>query len=353
MRGKELDYWEFFAAEAKRTGSELYAQLASVLGRDAELRSLAALAKPGQPHANLLFAAVHFLLLRGACHPLRDFYPDLNGGLAKDGDAFAAFRDFVLTHREQIAELVATRVTNTNEVGRSAILHGGFRALASIAGAPLNLIEIGPSAGLNLIWDSYGVRYTKDGQTLAALAPDAPLVMDCALKGEHLPPFGPLPRVHKRLGLELHPVDLSDAGDRDWLRALIWPDQVRRLERLEQAILLFRKENPEIRAGDALENLADALREMPEGETMCVYHTIALYQFSRSMRMALDDILTVAGLRRPVWRLSFEAKNRNGYYPIELIRYFDGTVQTTVLGHAHPHGAWLEWAALPVPVSPR
>ena len=345
MSEKTFDYWHFFAQDAARTGSALYARLAEGVGGDEELRSLAALAKPGQPHANLLFAAVHFLLLRGAGHPLRAFYPDLNGGRPAEGDPFPAFRDFVRAHRAQLEPLIAARVTNTNEVGRSALLHPGFRALAQEASAPLNLIEIGPSAGLNLMWDRYGVNYKRDGKVAASIAPDAPLVIECELRGEKIPPTGPAPRVGKRLGLELNPVDLSNQDDRDWLRALMWPDQISRLERLDKAVALFREHKPEIRQGDALVLLSDALREMPESETVCVYHTIAVYQFSRAMKQALHDILTVAGLRRAVWRLSFEAESFEGRCPITLIRYHDGTRHERELGHAHPHGTWLEWTA--------
>ena len=178
-----------------------------------------------------------------------------------------------------------------------------------------------------------------------AIAPDAPLVIQCEVRGEKLPPTNATPRVAKRIGLELNPVDLSNADDRDWLRALMWPDQISRLERLDKAVSLFHENKPEIRSGDALALLSGALRDMPEDQTVCIYHTIAVYQFSRQMKETLHDILTVAGLRRPVWRLSFEAESWDGRCPITLIRYHDGTRDERELGHAHPHGTWLEWTA--------
>ena len=57
-------------------------------------------------------------------------------------------------------------------------------------------------------------------------------------------------------------------------------------------------------------------REVPRGRDVCVYHTIAVYQFSREMKEALDDILTVAGLRRPVLRLSFEIRRLSEYIAV-------------------------------------
>lgn len=339
-----MDYWEFFAADARRTGSELYGRLADGVVQDNNLRAIAARARKGQPHANLLFGAVHFLLLRGAAHPLRAFYPDLNEGRAEPGDPFPAFRDFVAANRTEIESLIAAHVTNTNEVGRSALLHPGFQYLAATSSTPLNLIEIGPSAGLNLIWDQYGVRYLEGDALRASIQPNAELVIECALRGILVPPTGPMPAVHHRIGLELNPVDLTNDADRDWLRALIWPDQVSRLTRLDKAIALFRTQSPEIHKGDALALLPDALRAMPEDEPVCIYHTIALYQFSRDMRQALEDILTLAALRRPVWRLSFEGVD-TARYVLSLIRYHDGTREEQVLANAHPHGSWVEWLA--------
>ncbi len=337
------DYWTFFAADAARTsGTQLYARLSAGVGGDAELREFASHVKKGQPKANVLLGAVHFLLLRGAEHPLRNFYPSCGGTLrAEEEDPFPLFRDFVLAHKDQIAPMIRTRVTNTNEVGRSALLHPGFRALATEAGAPLHIVEIGPSAGLNLIWDRYGVCYTKEGQVAASIAPEAKLVLDCELRGAQLPPTGPSPKVASRVGLELNPVDLSSIDDKDWLRALVWPDDVARLQRLDKAIALYDEGRPEIRAGDALALLPDALAEIPANETACVFHTIALYQFSGEMKEALEAILTVAGVRRPVWRLSFEYDGSD--YAVTLICYADGQREEKLLALAQPHGRWIDW----------
>jgi len=334
------DYWAFFAQDARRTGSALYGRLAEGIGGDADLRALAARARKGQPHPNLILGAVHFLILRGARHPLTRFYPSVGGTSSVDAeDPFPDFRDFVAQHRAAIEKLIATRVTNTNEVGRSALLHAGFRAIA--AQALLSPIEIGPSAGLNLIWNRYGVRYNRDGAAAVALNSDAPLVIACALRGDNNPPSGPTPPIASRVGLELNPVDLADADDRDWLRALIWPDQEARLERLDRAIDLFRADKPPILAGDALALLPDVLAQATRDCVPVVYHTIALYQFSTEMREALDSMLVVAGLRRPVWRLSFEYDGE--LYVLSAIRYADGVREETRLASCHPHGTWMEW----------
>jgi hypothetical protein len=77
---------------------------------------------------------------------------------------------------------------------------------------------------------------------------------------------------------------------------------------------------------------------------VCVYHTIALYQFSRAMKEDLEDLLTVAGLRRPVFRLGFELA-ADLRHLLSLRRYQDGLVEEWILAEAQPHGTWMQWLA--------
>lgn len=342
MSDKPFDYWQFFTEEAKRADSPLYVRLSEGVRDNPKLRAFAAQARKGQPHANILFGAVHYLLLRGTDHPLRAFYPNLNGGTRADGDPVPHFVDFVGKYRDELAPLIASKVTNTNEVGRSALLHTAFRAVAKDAGEPLNLIEIGPSAGLNLIWDRYGVRYHRGSETFELPVPNPALVIDCELRGEKNPPLGPTPKIASRVGLELNPVDLSDPDQRDWLRALVWPDTHGRFERLEAALKAYASERPDIRIGSALDLLPDALRAIPEDQPVCLYHSYVIYQFSAEMKEALESILTLAGLRRPIWRTAIEGKV-DGTNTIEMIGYHDGVRDAQVLALCHPHGRWLEW----------
>ncbi len=53
-------------------------------------------------------------------------------------------------------------------------------------------------------------------------------------------------------------------------------------------------------------------------------------------------MLVIAGLRRPVWRLSFEYDG--ALYALSAIRYADGVRGETRLASCHPHGTWIEWA---------
>ena len=67
----------FGLKQAPENGSPLYHALSLGVLNDPDMLRLAASCPPSQPSANLLFGAVHYLLLGGVQHPLRDFYPDV------------------------------------------------------------------------------------------------------------------------------------------------------------------------------------------------------------------------------------------------------------------------------------
>lgn len=135
--------------ESARGYSPLYARLAARVAGDPDLVALVADARPGQRRPTLLFAAVQYLLLGGAEHRLRDHYPSVTGAAgnrAGDEDcdqAWSAFRDFCLSHRDELVEIVSTHNTQTNEVARCAGLYPVLRLAGRLAGGPLALARSG------------------------------------------------------------------------------------------------------------------------------------------------------------------------------------------------------------------
>jgi len=90
----------------------------------------------------------------------------------------------------------------TNEVQRSWALLPGFLTVAD--GRPLDLLELGPSAGLNLMWDRYGYRYSTGRWGSGPL--------ELAGNDRVPPPAELLSRrvtVARRRGVDLNPVDVT------------------------------------------------------------------------------------------------------------------------------------------------
>ncbi len=79
--------FEFFAEECY--AAPFYRDLALSVNSDPALLALSDEARLGQRRPNLLFAAVHLLILRGDAHPLTQLFADSVAGRRPDG--FAAF----------------------------------------------------------------------------------------------------------------------------------------------------------------------------------------------------------------------------------------------------------------------
>ena len=141
--------------------SSLYESLCHSLAEEQDLLALAANARSGQPAPNLFMAAVHWLLTKGAQHTVTEYYPDISPEMTTHGDPYPIFRSFCLEHGDEIVDLISIRLVQTNVVRRCAVLLPAFAvAMGRDAGQPLSLVEIGASAGLNLLWDRYSYTYS-------------------------------------------------------------------------------------------------------------------------------------------------------------------------------------------------
>ena len=337
---------DFGVLEAPQLNAGLYEALSPAVAEDPDLLAIAGAAPPTQPPPNLLFGAVRYLLLDGRDEPLRAFHRDLaRGKPANPAQAFPRFRDFVLRHRPAIEALIAGRRVQTNVIQCCTCLLPAFAWLATAApNRPLALIEIGPSAGLNLLWDRYGYHY--HGARDARWGdPDAGVQIDAEIRpAADLPPLPPTLPVAWRAGLELHPIDVSDADQVRWLRALIWPEHVERHERLAAAIALARADPPRIVAGDATTDLAPLLTAAPPDATLCVFVTHALYQIPSEGRRRIYAALAAAATRRPIWLLSMEGTGPD-YSELYLHRYQSGDRTRIHLADCNAHGRWIAWRA--------
>ena len=337
-----------FAAAECRGVSPLYEHLACSIAADHELLALAAHAAPGQPVPNLLLAAVHFLLLKGQADPLTQFYPNLTPMASSPDAAYPAFRAFCMAHAAAIRQLLATRRVQTNEVGRCVYLLPAFTLVAMLAHErPLALIEIGTSAGLNLLWDQYGYRYGQD-----AVYGDrrSSVQIVCTLRGNVRPPLPDrLPAVALRVGVDLHVVDIHDAEEALWLRALVGPDRLERARRLQNAMEIARHNPPTLLAGDGVMLLPEVLRTVPEDAAVCVFHTHTINQFSAEARDRLSAVLAEYGARREIYRVSAEGIRLSAEWigtphpQLELTAWQNGQARHKLLACCDHHGRWLEW----------
>ncbi|WP_089718596.1 DUF2332 domain-containing protein [Candidatus Entotheonella palauensis] len=330
-----------YADHEYRNASPLYEHLARSIASDADLLALAAHVSPEQPTPNLFFAAIHFLLLQGQTHLLAQFYPSLTSAPQAPQHAYPALQDFCRTYADAIRHQLTTRINQTNEVSRCAYLMPAFTLISSLANArPLALVEIGTSAGLNLMRDHYGYDY---GSGVVCGNPQSPVQLTCALRGDHRPPLPEqMPAVGLKIGLDLNVIDIRDADEALWLRALVWPENRQRAALLSHAIDVAREHPPQLQSGDGLSLLPDILQDIPQDMALCVFHTHVLNQFSPEARDRLATLLETHAATRDVYRLS--AEWLSGDEPqLELTAWQHGELHQWRLAYCHHHGQWLEW----------
>jgi hypothetical protein len=321
--------------------SPLYKRLSSGIARDPEVLAIAAQARRGQPVPNLFLAAVHFLLLKGMQHPLATFYPSLSRFAVRAEDPYPSFRAFCLEYKETIQALISSHLVQTNEVRRCGCLLPAFAVVATRAlGRPLALVEIGASAGLNLLWDHYGYDYGDDRPYGDS---NSPVQLACALRGDRRPPLpAVLPTVATRVGLDLNPIDVSDPEAVLWLHALVWPDEEGRADLLRRALQLAQHDPPVLRAGNALDILPEALATIPEDQALCLFHTHTVNQFSPEERVRLASRLAESGETRDLYRVSIEWLGEGSSH-LELVAFERGMKRVTLLAYCGSRGEWLEW----------
>jgi hypothetical protein len=314
-----------FAEVECRGYSDLYDRLARAVAVDDEVIGFLTALPVVQP--NLFFAAVQ--LLTG---------PD---DMPRTG---TALRALLRRRGPAIAEVMRARRTQTNEVGRCAVL------LPALPSGPLALVEVGASAGLCLLLD----RFSYEFGAHRIGDPSSSVRLRCALTGPAPLPAAPPPVVW-RCGLDVEPIDVHDEAAVDWLLACVWADHADRRRRLVAAVDAARARPPVVKAGDLVDDLAAVLAEAPADTTLVVFHSAVLSYVSPARRQAFAARLAAASMQRDVVWLSNEApgvvpevtalapRPADRSFLLGRTQFLNRTRRDEFLGLAHPHGATLTW----------
>jgi hypothetical protein len=289
------ELWRWFADGIMAGYCPLYDEIARSVAEDRELLSLQYSARPHAHLPPMLLAGAHYLLLSGVEHPLADVYAGRSST-----PAAPLFRDLCLGHRSALLEVLNSRTVQTNEVGRSALLGPALTWAAS--GEAVQLIDVGCSAGLNMLCERYRLDYGEQGAT----GPDdSPVRIDCRVAAGSPPVAPSLPVIAGRMGIDLDPPDLTDPDDARWLLACVWPG-TGRFQRAARAIELGRADPPPVLRGDALGTLPGVVAGLGEGQVV-VLNSWSFAYFSVEQRQVYVELLATVGRSRPVVWLCMDA----------------------------------------------
>jgi hypothetical protein len=316
-------------------GSPLYAGLLEEAARDVEaggpLRGLTEpfAGEPGRQALPLrLLAGVHRLVLRGDLPELAAFYPSA-GGRRPAAGAWPAFRHACQAPGPELDTLLR-RPLQTNEVGRTAALLGGFLLVSRETGLPLRLLELGASAGLQLRWDHY-----RDAPWLRPLFEVAP------------PLDGPVAVVERR-GCDLAPIDPTTPAGLLTVRSFVWADMTERLRMLDDAVEVCRRVPALVDRADAGDWLPARLAEARPGATTVVFHSVVMQYLADAalarVRSALARAAAAATAEAPLAWLRFEPGEDDPRGMEVRLRLWPGG-EDRLLATATPHGRRVRWVA--------
>ena len=330
----------------------LYADLADFVADEPELLALMNDVPTTQRIPVLLFASVHYLLLADRSSNLANFYPNISQ-VVQPRSPRAAFKSYALDHASELQSVMATHSTQTNEVGRCAQFIAPMimlnQELSQSANGLLAHIDVGTSAGLNLLLGHYSYEFT----TGKSIGPSSSVVIRCETRGA-FPQLNSLPDVAWSIGLDPSPIDVRDSAQTRWLEACVWPDQQDRFERLVAAIDIARSAPPNIVVGDAVGTIASLIDQALEYGHPTITTSWVMNYLSPDDRRAFVGELDRIGTSNDLSWIIAESPDQTSGLPVfadsteditvlSLITWRGGRRTSRRLARTHPHGYWIHW----------
>jgi len=282
-------------------------------------------------------SAFHQLVLRELDRGLMGLYPPATGWTddARIADALATA---VGAHDDFLYHCLDSP-PQTNEIRRCNAIYPALCHIASRTGLPLQLSELGASAGLNLLVEHYSYKFADS----VFGHPDSPVKLAPEWKGT-LPPLLDVEIVERR-GCDLRPFDLLSDDDRIRLQSYIWPDQADRMDRLRAAMEMSKQHDCHVDRSDAAEWVAARLENRQGNCAHVVYHTIAWQYFPDAVKAQATGSIEAAGRRAtektPLFWLSMEADGKHPGASLRQVRWPRG--EANELARVDFHGRWIDW----------
>ncbi|OWK29675.1 hypothetical protein SPMU_20950 [Sphingomonas mucosissima] len=303
----------------------------------------------GEPVADAvvlrLVGGLHAVHRRGVDRALDRVF---TGTVSDPADVIDSLRSVVRLHDAALLPWL-DGPPQTNEAGRSAGLMTGLLQVAERFGPAMDLLEIGSSAGLNLLID----RYAFDLGGLRRGPFDSPVLIAPEWRGP--PPPDAAVAIRSVQGVDIAPVDVADPVEAERLAAYVWVDAAERLERIERGIAIIRDRGVSLVQGDAADWVEAKLAEPQDaGTTRVLMHSVVWQYLPPASQARIREAVDAAGARAtPERRLAWVMMepNRDLHRHEVRVQSWPGERPMELVALTHAHGAWVE--ALPPPYETR
>ncbi len=285
----------------------------------------------------LLMAGLHYGVLSGDdnCKQLYGFFPTVGGEQKPDKEKLREiFAVTVNSHKTFLKQFIQSAAVQTNETGRGICW---LLPLSMVLLDRVNLVELGASAGLNLVADRrcYCLKNSNASEkvTIFGKAGEQQFVVETTGNGPEFPWEKKLPTIISRTGCDIAPLLLESKAEELLFASFIWGDQAERMKRLVEGIAAFRAVNVEetsivLKKTDIPDELPQFLKDdvvgLPDGPVVLFNSYLTNYLTDRGL--SLFSIIHK-------WALQQE----------RLVIWIK--MDTPPSGKKAPHDGWLLWSA--------
>lgn len=310
----------------------------------------------------LLAAGLHRDILAGVAEvaALAQYYPTVGGIRSADDSDFAvALRQAILARHDSLTVFLRTATVQTNETARGLcwllpVLYPGWSAI--------HLVDLGASAGLNLVADyrNYRLFESEASRVLLDLGNGEPVQFLVASQGEllRLPLSRTLPALLSRTGCDCSPFALATDQDEQTLAAFVWGDQPGRLAQLRQGIAALHQVSSsrvpvQFYAADLPDGLSRFLEQQVEPGSdapIVIFNTyLTTYLHDKGASLMPQIAAWASKQAQPILWLQWETLWQGpkppefGWVGWTADLWQDGQHYHWHLAWAHPHGTLIQW----------
>lgn len=311
----------------------------------------------------LLAAALHREVLSGNAPQLTGYYPTAPatqpGPRAMSVTFPLAIRETILANRESLAGFIRAANVQTNETSRGLVW---LLPVACLGWPAAHLVELGASAGLNLVADRRAYRLADaadPSHTVLTLGGGSPQFTTLTSGTADIPPLACCPNILSRTGGDMNPFHLRAPDDELTLASFVWGDQAARMARLREGIAALRDVEPtnapvrlmRLRLPEELPGFLGTLPRRTDAPVVLYNTTVTMYLPDRGASLrgiiaewAASQTVPVLWVQWEPWWGGPEPPEKEwlswsaDYWPN------DGRASSSLrLAWVHPHGVALEW----------
>lgn len=305
-------------SEVVRQDSGLYGNISAEMAEDKEMKLLL------QPINEMdmmprLMSAVLFELYHQD-HPLKEYYFNFTESpKVWDKEGYLLFKSFVSHHIDAIITHSKNADMKKNVVERSSVLVPIFHHIINASHHELfNVIEVGSRAGLLLNYDWYGYTFNKS----VSMGDTESFNIKVKIKGYEDEYLRPLRHPAHKIGISDKVIDLNDDEEYTWMLCQLYPEDVKRRKNLMKARNVFLEHPIDLREGDELDLLEEALMQLPDDEPIIIFHIHHTKKWSDVKKMALLQLIKKYSSAKEIYHIHHQLFGNEiylDYYKDELL----------------------------------